>query len=111
MDRPRADSNGLGYQVALVDAEATKSADGDAGLFIETILEGVVPKVTVLDMLAGFALSAGGAIGQDTELTVVGTRGAACGRVLMVCSAVDELVLTDGAVVVQVVVLVTTKIP
>ena len=101
MDRPRADSKGLGYQVALVDAEATKSADGDAGLFIETILEGVVPKVTVLDMLAGFALSAGGAVGQGIETAVVGTEGTTGVTVLMVVSAVDELVLTDGAVVAQ----------
>ena len=74
LDRPRADSTGLGYQVALVDAEATKSTDGDAGLFIETILEVVVPKVTVLDMLAGFALGAEGAAGLGTETTVVGTE-------------------------------------
>ena len=104
MDRPRADSNGLGYQVALVDAEATKSTDGDAGLFIETILEEVVPKVTILEMLAGFALGAGGAVGHGTETPVVGTEGTIGVTVLMVRSAVDELVLTDGAVVAQVVV-------
>ena len=104
MERLSADSNGLGYQVAMVDAEGTKSAVGDAGLFIETILEGVVPKVTVLDMLAGFALSAGGAVGLGTETTVVGTEGTIGVTVLMVVSAVDELVLTDGAVVAQVVV-------
>ena len=104
MDRPRADSKGLGYQVALVDAEATKSADGDAGLFIETILEGVVPKVTVLEMLAGFTLGAGGAVEHGTATPVVGTEGTIGVTVLVVVSAVDELVLTDSAVVAQVVV-------
>ena len=88
----------------MVDAEGTRSAVGDAGLLIETILEGVVPKVTVLDMLAGFALGAGGAAGLGTETTVVGTEGTIGVTVLMVVSAVDELVLTDGAVVAQVVV-------
>jgi len=58
LERPRANSNGLGYQVAIVDAEATKSAVGDAGLFIETTLEEIGSKVTVLDMLIGFAHSA-----------------------------------------------------
>jgi len=35
----------------------------------------VVLKVTVLNMLAEFALNAGVAVGQDTKPTVVGTTG------------------------------------
>ena len=77
----------------------------------KTLLEGIGPKVTVLDMLIGFALSAGGALGQDTESTVVKIKGTVGVTALVVVKTVVELVHKDSAVVTQVVVLVTTGIP
>jgi hypothetical protein len=88
---------------------------------METILEGVVSTVTVLDILAGFALSAGAtagftpsarlAAGQDSTPTLLEATGTVGITDLVFDTAIVELVHRDSAVVTQVDVLSTTEIP
>jgi hypothetical protein len=98
---------------------------------MDTILEGLVSTVTVLDILAGFALSAGttagftpsaevaaglspsagGATGQDSTPPLLETTGAVGITDLVFDTAMVELVQRDSAVVTQVDILSATETP